>query len=168
MCEGAASLSHAGNHLAASLLLRSAVRADPSSLVAHRRLAAALANAGDKDAAADEYSRFIEICLSRNDLKRAALELAYGQTVLGDPPQLRRTAASVVRLSDLARLADSPGHESGRAPVPNLHMRSAFGPRRPSRPGSTGLVPSGFLVRLIAASIGIIFTFATLAIAEVR
>jgi Mrp family chromosome partitioning ATPase len=62
-----------------------------------------LANAGDVDAAAEEYGRFIEFILKQGQVRRAAAELAYGIAVLGDVPKLQQAAAQVVPLGDIAR-----------------------------------------------------------------
>ena len=143
LCRGAAALSQDSNRIAARALLWAAVAIDPQSFLAHRRLAAALLHDGDKDAAAEEYARFIELLLKEHDVSRAAAELAYARAFLGDVPQLRSVAAHQVPLEDIARTLDgSPvralssgnGHRlSTRPPVnettatrarPHRHRRS--------------------------------------------
>ena len=101
LCRGAAVLSREDNRIAARALLWAAVAIDPQNFVAHRRLAAALLNGEDVDAAADEYARFIELLL-KDDAHRAAAELAYARSFLGDMPQLRAAADHLVPLGDIA------------------------------------------------------------------
>ena len=57
--DGAAALTKSGERSAAIGLLRQAIVLDPRDLSTHRRLAAALALAGDTDASVQEYARFI-------------------------------------------------------------------------------------------------------------
>ena len=101
LCRGAAVLSREDNRIAARALLWAAVAIDPQNFVAHRRLAAALLNGDDVDAAADEYARYIELLL-KDDAHRAAAELAYARSFLGDMPQLRSAADHLVPLGDIA------------------------------------------------------------------
>jgi uncharacterized protein involved in exopolysaccharide biosynthesis len=89
---GAAMMTQAGNRVAALALLWSAVAIDPRDLTAHRRLAATLACAGDVDAAADEYARYIEFMLPIGEIGRARMELNYGASILGGHPALRAAA----------------------------------------------------------------------------
>jgi Mrp family chromosome partitioning ATPase len=103
LCDGAAFLCRAGNRVAALALLWAAVAVDPTSVRPHRRLAAMLANAGDVDAAAAEYERFIEFVLKQGQIRRAADELAYGIAALGDVPRLHQAAAHLIPLGDIAR-----------------------------------------------------------------
>src|SRR5438034_4830666 len=55
--DGAAALTRSGERSAAIGLLREAVTLDARDLATHRRLAAALALAGDGEAAVQEYAR---------------------------------------------------------------------------------------------------------------
>ena len=114
LCRGAAVLSREDNRIAARALLWAAVAIDPQNFIAHRRLAAALLNGEDVDAAAEEYARFIELLLKEDDVRRAAGELAYARSFLGDVPQLRSAAAHVVTLGDMAKALDP----SASAPAP--------------------------------------------------
>jgi hypothetical protein len=107
LCRGAAVLSRGENRIAARALLWAAVAIDPQSFVAHRRLAAALLNGEDVDAAAEEYARFIELLLKEDDVRRAASELAYARSFLGDMPQLRAAADHLVPLGEIARSLES-------------------------------------------------------------
>jgi uncharacterized protein involved in exopolysaccharide biosynthesis len=93
---GAALMTQTGNRVAAVALLWSAVAIDPTDLAAHRRLAAALANGGDIDGAAEEYARYIEFMLPLGDVGRATMELGYGASVLGGHPALRLAAQKIV------------------------------------------------------------------------
>src|SRR2546426_8426152 len=103
LCDGAALLCIGGNRIAALALLWAAVAVDPTGVRPHRRLAAMLANAGDVDAAADEYGRFIEFVLKQGQVRGAAAELAYGIAALGDVPKLHQAAAHLITLGDIAR-----------------------------------------------------------------
>src|SRR5438552_17741229 len=75
--DGAAALTRSGERSAAIGLLREAVTLDARDLATHRRLAAALALAGDKEAAVQEYARFIRDLRDAGDLDRAKLEAGY-------------------------------------------------------------------------------------------
>jgi tetratricopeptide (TPR) repeat protein len=77
LLRGAAILSQAGNRTAAIAALDSAVALAPDDLTAHRRLAAAYANAGDADRARSEYDRFIARLEARGCPDAAAAEHAY-------------------------------------------------------------------------------------------
>jgi hypothetical protein len=87
--EGALTLSRQGNQVASLAVLWAAVGLAPDDLVLHRWLAARLANLGNRDAAAGEYARYVELMLERGDVARAELELRYGRATLGDMPALR-------------------------------------------------------------------------------
>jgi tetratricopeptide (TPR) repeat protein len=82
LLRGAAILSHAGNRTAAIAALDSAVALAPDDLTAHRRLAAAYANAGDGDRARSEYDRFIARLEARGCPDAAAVEHAYAAMLL--------------------------------------------------------------------------------------
>ena len=117
LCRGAALLSREDNRIAARALLWAAVAIDPQNFVAHRRLAAALLNGDDLDAAAEEYARFIELLLKEADVRRAAGELAYARSFLGDVPQLRAAADHRVPLSDVAKAIDSSVRAQSSPPL---------------------------------------------------
>jgi hypothetical protein len=110
-------LSREDNRIAARALLWAAVAIDPQSFVAHRRLAAALLNAEDLDAAADEYARYIELLLKEEDVRRAAGELAYARAFLGDMPQLGSAAEHLVPLGVIAKALDSQGSAHSSPPL---------------------------------------------------
>ena len=88
--DGAAILTRKGERGEAIQLLTEAVAIAPGDLAAHRRLAAAHANAGDAVAACAEYERFVDYALADGDSRRAWLELTYARETLGDLPGLVR------------------------------------------------------------------------------
>ena len=106
--DGAASLTRKGDRAEAIVLLTEAVAIAPADLAAHRRLAAAHANAGDAVAACAEYERFVDYALAEGDSRRAWLELTYARETLGDLPGL-------VRLVD--RLVPGGAPQPARRPV---------------------------------------------------
>lgn len=93
--DGAAALARSGERSIAIGLLREAVDLDPLDLSAHRRLAAALALAGETSAAADEHVRFIEAEVREGDPERARLEVRYALETVGDVARLRELADSL-------------------------------------------------------------------------
>ena len=88
--DGAAAFARRGERHDAIALLSEAVGMGPGDLAAHRRLAAAHANAGDAVAACAEYERFVDYALAEGDSRRAWLELTYARETLGDLPGLLR------------------------------------------------------------------------------
>lgn len=90
--DGATALTRTGDRAGAIRLLAEAAVLAPGDLAAHRRLAAAHANAGDVVSACDEYARFVDHALAEGDQRRAWLELTYGRETLGDVPALLRIA----------------------------------------------------------------------------
>jgi len=94
--DGAASLTRKGDRAEAIVLLTEAVTIAPGDLAAHRRLAAAHANAGDAVAACAEYERFVDYALAEGDSRRAWLELTYARETLGDLPGLVRLVDRLV------------------------------------------------------------------------
>jgi Tfp pilus assembly protein PilF len=93
--DGAAALTKSGERAAAIGLLKEAVSLDPRDLATHRRLAAALALAGDLPAAVQEYARFIRDLRDAGEIDRAKLEATYAQGQLKDAP-------NIASLADLA------------------------------------------------------------------
>jgi hypothetical protein len=132
LCRGAAVLSREDNRIAARALLWAAVAIDPQNFVAHRRLAAALLNAEDVDAAADEYARYIELLLKEEDVRRAAGELAYARAFLGDMPQLSALAGHLVPLGQIAKAADFRALDES-SPPPPLALAEYAASRAPYR-----------------------------------
>ena len=135
--DGAAVLTRRGERGEAIELLTEAVSIAPGDLAAHRRLAAAHANAGDFVAACAEYERFVDYALADGDSRRAWLELTYARETLGDLPGLvrivdrlmpgtpamppRRQAVAVVSATSAAPLRVSPpvpAHPEVRRLVP--------------------------------------------------
>jgi hypothetical protein len=167
LCRGAAVLSREDNRIAARALLWAAVAIDPQNFVAHRRLAAALLNGEDADAAAEEYARFIELLLKEDDVRRAAAELAYARSFLGDMPQLRAAADHRVPLSDIAHALDSSSRARSAPPLaladyiasraPSLPARSEHRPWYRRLTSDVGIGEKIFvLVLLIAAAVAVL------------
>ena len=77
LLDGGGALAKAERRDQAIALYREAVTLDANDLGAHRRLAAALTLAGDQEAAAHEYVRFINNAVNANDNARAASEATY-------------------------------------------------------------------------------------------
>jgi thioredoxin-like negative regulator of GroEL len=77
--EGAGALTKSGERSAAIALLRQAVALDGGDLATHRRLAAALALAGDTDASVEEYARFIRDLRNKGEAERVKTELAWAK-----------------------------------------------------------------------------------------
>jgi len=77
--DGASALTKSGERSAAIGLLKQAVVLDPRDLATHRRLAAALALAGDTDASVQEYARFIREVRDGGDGERAKNEAAFAK-----------------------------------------------------------------------------------------
>lgn len=93
LLRGAAILSHAGNRTAAIAALGSAVALAPDDLTAHRRLAAAYANAGDIDRARSEYDRFVARLQARGCPDAAAAEQAYAAMLFAARPTVSSVPA---------------------------------------------------------------------------
>ena len=126
LLEGGAALAKADQRAAAIALYREAVALEPLDLSAHRRLAAALTNAGDVDEAAREFIRFTNAALNANDRERAGSEATYA---------LERLPGNT-EISELARYAgaDVAPAMPHRVDAPILSsddraamLRSAFG-----------------------------------------
>lgn len=116
LLEGARTVSREGDRVAAIALLWSAVGIAPTDLTAHRHLAAALWNAGDRDAAAAEYARFASACVRAHDLGRARAELDYGLALLGPAPALVDAASRVPKLEvHHLRALEAPAVARGRS-----------------------------------------------------
>jgi thioredoxin-like negative regulator of GroEL len=92
--DGAAKLAKAGEHGGVVALLNEALQLDPLDLGAHRRLAAAYALAGERDAAAGEYLRYARLSLY-SDPGAAKREIVYGLDSLGAVPELVALANEV-------------------------------------------------------------------------
>jgi tetratricopeptide (TPR) repeat protein len=92
--DGAAKLAKAGEHSGVVALLNEALQLDPQDLGAHRRLAAAHALAGERDAAAGEYLRYARLLLY-SDPSAAHRDIRYGLDTLGAVPELVALANEV-------------------------------------------------------------------------
>jgi hypothetical protein len=134
LCRGAAALSREDNRIAARALLWAAVAIDPQNFVAHRRLAAALLNAEDVEGAADEYARFIELLLKERHVRRAAAELAYARSFVGDMPQLQSAADHLVPLGEIASALESPMPTRSSAPLALADYAASRAPYRDLSP----------------------------------
>ena len=144
--DGAAILARKGDRGEAIKLLTEAVAIAPGDLAAHRRLAAAHANAGDAVAACAEYERFVDYSLADGDSRRAWLELTYARETLGDLPGL-------VRLVDrlMPGAPAMPTHRAATPPAPapsttRMSLPVAMSPeiRRlvPAEPAEQRIVPA--------------------------
>jgi hypothetical protein len=126
--EGAAALTKSGDRSAAIGLLRQAVVLDPPDLATHRRLAAALALAGDTDASVQEYARFIRDLRDSGQRERAKNEVAYAKGQLrgvtgvsaldaiadGAPAVIDQPAGSLEPAEETTRFSDREGTTSLR------------------------------------------------------
>lgn len=140
--DGAAGLTRKGDREGAIALLTEAVALGPGDLAAHRRLAAAHANAGDTVAACGEYERFVDYALAEGDSRRAWLELTYARETLGDLPGLVRIVDHLVPAGDgvaRPRPAPAPVMTAPAAARPNLHQVS---PPPPQPPAVRRIVPA--------------------------
>ncbi|MHB8630391.1 MAG: BTAD domain-containing putative transcriptional regulator, partial [Candidatus Limnocylindria bacterium] len=92
--DGAAKLAKAGEHAGVVSLLNEALQLDPLDLGAHRRLTAAYALAGQTDAAAHEYARFVR-SLAATDPDGARRDMRYGLDTLGPAAALVAVAVEL-------------------------------------------------------------------------
>ncbi|HLZ48411.1 MAG TPA: hypothetical protein VKR80_07145 [Candidatus Limnocylindria bacterium] len=136
--DGAASLARKGDRAEAISLLTEAVGIAPGDLAAHRRLAAAHANAGDAVAACAEYERFVDYALAEGDSRRAWLELTYARETLGDLPGLVRL---VDRLVPGAAMPAAPKPQPA-APAPRAAVPQQVSPPPPQPPEVRRIVPA--------------------------
>lgn len=128
--EGAAKYARANDRASAVSLLAEAVALVPADLAAHRRLAAALANQGDLPGAVEEYARFVEVAVARNDPRRALLEIEYGRETLGDLPGLIALVDRVTGVAAQTRL-DGPRPAARPASFPHQQTVPAPPPAAP-------------------------------------
>ena len=128
--EGAAALIKSGERSGAIGLLRQAVVLDPRDLATHRRLAAALALAGDTDASVEEYARFIRDLRDSGDRERAKNEVAWAKgqlrgvkgvstldAIADGTPSLGEPAEADDRAKDTARFSEREGTTALRPPA---------------------------------------------------
>lgn len=137
--DGAVRLTRASDRAGAIELLSEAVQIAPLDHPAHRRLAAAHANAGDVGAARAEYVRFVARALEQGDAGRAQLEIAYARETLGEHPSLLALEVSVrsrneneVRVDE----ANDPGLVDARRQAVSL------GSDRPARATTVAPAPT--------------------------
>jgi hypothetical protein len=123
LCAGAAALSQLGSRDDSVRLLLAAVAISPSDLRAHRRLAAALANSGDRAAAADEYARYITVVRKGGDAKRADLEVEYARAAFSVTLRALPTPAAQP-VVEPARIAAGANRQSRRTLRLDLPIRS--------------------------------------------
>lgn len=136
LLEGAGLLLRAGNRVSAVAALWSAVGLDPCHLGAHRRLAAALANAGDTGGAVAEYERFFDALIGHGQPERAAAERHYGHALLGDAipltsgdarlPRAAIAGASSVHHLPLHQLDDEQSQAIRRLAVAGVALVATF------------------------------------------
>jgi len=128
LLEGGAALAKAMQREGAIAVYKEAVQLDPRDLAAHRRLASSLALAGDIEAAAHEYVRYIR---EVGDAQRAQLEAQYALERMPHNSEIE-AAASAVGAAPIqhveAEHAASPAAMDERAAL----MRSAFGAAAPA------------------------------------
>ncbi len=133
LLEGGAALAKAGERVLATAVYREAVALDSHDLAAHRRLAAALALAGDNDAAAHEYVRYIKSALDAGDRDRAQLEAAYALERMPDNAEVAEAASA----SGAQAAAPDTGASHAPADERDALMRSASGGAPSSEPESS-------------------------------
>ncbi len=129
--EGAAALTKSGERSGAIGLLRQAVALDPPDLTTHRRLAAALALAGDTDASVQEYARFIRDLRDSGESQRAKNEVAWAKG------QLR----GVSGVSTLDAIADGAPAKRDEPAEPEVQEPTEDTTRFSEREGGTALRP---------------------------
>jgi tetratricopeptide (TPR) repeat protein len=144
LLDGGAAVAKSGQRAGAIGLYRDATALDPHDLTAHRRLAAALALAGDQSGAVQEYARYIEMALLLGAKERAHMELEYALERIPTSAELVRIARTMGM--DVAEPAPVPVPVAAPAPARAIEteehpdaedraalMRSAFGgaQRRP-------------------------------------
>jgi thioredoxin-like negative regulator of GroEL len=156
--EGAAALTKSGERSAAIGLLRQAVVLDPRDHATHRRLAAALALAGDTDASVQEYARFIRDLRTNGDNERAKNEAAFAKGQLRGvsgvstldaiaegrekPPPAEEPAETEESAGETARFSEREGgtalrpQPADRWSMPRAEPAQSFTPP-PAPPNST-------------------------------
>ena len=125
LLDGGAAVAKAGQRTGAIGLYRDATALDPNDLTAHRRLAAALTLAGEANAAADEYVRYIQAALLLGARERARLEAEFAIARLPGSSELARIARTLG--IDVAEppLSRAPAPVRASAPVGAAAVESA-------------------------------------------
>jgi thioredoxin-like negative regulator of GroEL len=132
--DGAGALTKSGERSAAIGLLRQAVALDSRDLATHRRLAAALALAGDTDASVQEYARFIRDLRDNGETARAKNEVAWAKG------QLR----GVSGVSTLDAIADGAPAKRDEPAAAEAEQPAEETTRFSEREGTTSLRPQAF------------------------
>jgi thioredoxin-like negative regulator of GroEL len=132
--DGAGALTKSGERSAAIGLLRQAVALDPRDLATHRRLAAALALAGDTDASVQEYARFIRDLRDNGESARAKNEVAWAKG------QLR----GVSGVSTLDAIADGAPTKRDEPAAAEAEQPAEETKRFSEREGGTAFRPQAF------------------------
>ena len=151
LLEGGAALAKAGERTGAISLYREAAMLDPHDLTSHRRLAAALMLAGDEDAAAAEYVRYILGALDSGDTDRAMLESAFALERLGANAQIAEIARAAA--AEVAASAQSNGHSAADVDEHAALVNAAFTAPvdAPPPPGTSVPAPPAAELEPIAA-----------------
>jgi len=139
--DGAANLARKGDRAGAIALLIEAVTIAPGDLAAHRRLAAAQANAGQAVAACAEYERYVDYALAEGDSRRAWLELTYARETLGDLPGLVRLVDRLVPAGAGPIQPAQPAQLRPTTPSPRA-VAQQVSPPPPPPPAVRRLVPA--------------------------
>ena len=141
LLDGGAALAKADQRATAITIYREAATLDEHDLAAHRRLAAALALAGDQDQAAHEYVRYITSALAANDQARAKLEAVYALERLPGNAEI----AEIARSAGAEAPAPAPAAPAPAAPAPSDDreelLRSVFGTPAETTAASTWTAP---------------------------
>ncbi len=129
LLDGGAALAKAGERSGAITLYKESASLDAQDLTAHRRLAAALALAGETDEAAREYVRYITNAIATGDSERAKMESAYALERFPGNGQILEVARGVgAQTSAPSQTQSAPISSEDRDAL----MRSAFGGMLPA------------------------------------
>lgn len=124
LLDGGAALAKAGERTGAIALYKESASLDAQDLTAHRRLAAALALAGDTEEAAHEYVRYVTTAIAAGDRERARLAAAYALERLPDNDEVLEVAHAAGATVAGEPVAASAALSSDER---DALMRSAFG-----------------------------------------
>jgi thioredoxin-like negative regulator of GroEL len=155
LLDGGAAVAKAGQRTGAIGLYRDATALDPQDLTAHRRLAAALMLADDRNAATAEFVRYIQAALLLGSRERARLEAQFALERVPHSSELVKVARTVGLDVEEPMPTAAEAHEPTPAPAPAAEtvppsgaedraalMRSAFGRARPTRESPLPTQPS--------------------------
>jgi tetratricopeptide (TPR) repeat protein len=139
LLDGGAAVAKAGQRTGAIGLYRDATALDPQDLTAHRRLAAALMLADDRNAATAEFVRYIQAALLLGSRERARLEAEFALQRLPHSSELVKVARTLG--FDVEDATPAPAGGNGGAEGRRGSRRAdAFRVRR--RAADTGVAPS--------------------------